>query len=211
MPAQGAAPAFSERRRPRGGPPRFERGEPITARPTGILERSARWLGRRRVQVAALALGALMGVALVGGGLWLNSVHEAGNPPRTGSGPPRSIACRPVGRHPPESRHARRGAVQRCGRAALRTTHGRTETTSRRSAKPGSGRSATTPRVWRRGLRARPRACRWWPLSTTGRSVPTMSIAGRGFWAWRGTPTPTPGAGEPAIRRRGLIARPWPN
>ncbi len=56
---------------------RFERGEAISARATGILERSARWLGRRRVLVAALALGALMGVALVGAGLWLNSVHEA--------------------------------------------------------------------------------------------------------------------------------------
>ena len=57
---------------------RFERGERITARPTGPLERSARWLGRRRVQVASLALGALLGVALVGGGLWLKSVPEAG-------------------------------------------------------------------------------------------------------------------------------------
>ena len=57
---------------------RFERGEPITARPTGPLERSVRWLGRRRVQVAALALGTLLGVALVGAGLWLKSVHEAG-------------------------------------------------------------------------------------------------------------------------------------
>ena len=56
---------------------RFERGERITARPTGPLERSVRWLGRRRVQFAALALGTLLGVALVGAGLWLKSVHEA--------------------------------------------------------------------------------------------------------------------------------------
>ena len=56
---------------------RFERGERITARPTGPLERSARWLGRRRVQVASLAVGTLLGVALVGGGLWLRSEHEA--------------------------------------------------------------------------------------------------------------------------------------
>ena len=56
---------------------RFERGEPITARPTGPLERSVRWLGRRRVQVAALAVGTLLGVALVGGGLWLRSEHDA--------------------------------------------------------------------------------------------------------------------------------------
>ena len=56
---------------------RFERGERITARPSGPLERSVRWLGRRRVQVAALALGTLLGVALVGGCLWLRLEHEA--------------------------------------------------------------------------------------------------------------------------------------
>ncbi len=56
---------------------RFERAEPITARPSGPLERSVRWLGRRRVQAAALALGTLLGVALVGGGLWLRSEHDA--------------------------------------------------------------------------------------------------------------------------------------
>ena len=56
---------------------RFERAEPITARPSGPLERSVRWLGRRRVHVAALALGTLLGVALVGGGLWLRSEHDA--------------------------------------------------------------------------------------------------------------------------------------
>ncbi len=55
----------------------FERGESITARPSGLLERSVRWLGRRRVQVASLSLGALLGVALVGGGLWLRLEHEA--------------------------------------------------------------------------------------------------------------------------------------
>ena len=57
---------------------RFERAEPITARPSGPLERSVRWLGRRRVQAAALALGTLLGIALLGAGLWLKSVREAG-------------------------------------------------------------------------------------------------------------------------------------
>ncbi len=57
---------------------RFERGEAMTARPTGLLERSARWLGRRRVLVAALLVGTLLGVALVSAGLLLNRVHEAG-------------------------------------------------------------------------------------------------------------------------------------
>ncbi len=57
---------------------RFERGEAITARPTGRLERSARWLRRRRVQVAALSVGTLLGVGLVAAGLGLRSGHEAG-------------------------------------------------------------------------------------------------------------------------------------
>ncbi len=56
----------------------FERAEAITARPTGRLERSARWLRRRRVQVAALSIGTLLGIALVSAGLWLRSEHEAG-------------------------------------------------------------------------------------------------------------------------------------
>ena len=67
---------------------RFERGEPITARPTGLLERSARWLGRRKVQMAALALGTLLGVALLR--RWpLAQIGTRGrNAPRTRHGPP---------------------------------------------------------------------------------------------------------------------------
>ena len=57
---------------------RFERGEAITARPTGRLERSARWLWRRRVQVAVFSVGTLLGVGLVAAGLGLRSEHEAG-------------------------------------------------------------------------------------------------------------------------------------
>ena len=57
---------------------RFGRGEPITARPTGPLERSARWLKRRRIQVGLLFLGSLLGLGLFAGGLWLWSEHEAG-------------------------------------------------------------------------------------------------------------------------------------
>ncbi len=57
---------------------RFGRGEPITARPTGPLERSARWLRRRRVQVGVFFLGSLLGLGLFVSGLWLWSEHEAG-------------------------------------------------------------------------------------------------------------------------------------
>jgi serine/threonine-protein kinase len=57
---------------------RFGRGQPIAARPTGTLERSARWLRRRWVQIAVFCLGSLLGLALFGGGLWLRSEHEAG-------------------------------------------------------------------------------------------------------------------------------------
>ena len=57
---------------------RFERGEPITARPTG------RWSGRpggcgaEGSRWRSSALGTLLGVGLVAGGLWLWSEHEAG-------------------------------------------------------------------------------------------------------------------------------------
>jgi serine/threonine-protein kinase len=57
---------------------RFGRGEPITARPTGPLERSARWLRRRRVQVGVFFLGSLLGIGLVAAVVWLWLEHEAG-------------------------------------------------------------------------------------------------------------------------------------
>ena len=67
---------------------RFERGEPITARPTGPLERSARWLGRRRVQVAALSLGDAAG-GRAGRRRPLAEVGTRGErPSRAGPGPP---------------------------------------------------------------------------------------------------------------------------
>ncbi len=57
---------------------RFERGEPIAARPPRPQERLARWLGRRRHQVAVFWIGALLGIGLVGGGIRLWSEREAG-------------------------------------------------------------------------------------------------------------------------------------
>ena len=57
---------------------RFGGGEPIAARPTRPPERLARWLRRRRVQVAIFLIGALLGIGLVAGGMRLWSEHEAG-------------------------------------------------------------------------------------------------------------------------------------
>ncbi len=57
---------------------RYQRGEAIMARPTGRLERSARWLRRRRVQVAVFWLGTFLGIGLVAGGMWLWAAREAG-------------------------------------------------------------------------------------------------------------------------------------
>lgn len=57
---------------------RFGLGQPIAARPTGPIERSARWLRRRRTQVEVFFLGSLLGLGLFAAGLWLWSEHEAG-------------------------------------------------------------------------------------------------------------------------------------
>jgi serine/threonine-protein kinase len=56
---------------------RFQRGEPIAARPTGRPERLVRWVRRRRAEAAVLAAAALVGLGLVGGGLWLRSERMA--------------------------------------------------------------------------------------------------------------------------------------
>jgi serine/threonine-protein kinase len=50
---------------------RFQRGEPILARPAGLSERTAKWVRRYPSQAAIVAAGLLLAVALVGGGLWL--------------------------------------------------------------------------------------------------------------------------------------------
>jgi WD40 repeat protein len=51
---------------------RFLAGEPIVARPTGVLERSWKWM-RRRPTVAALLLVCVLGaLALLGGSVWIS-------------------------------------------------------------------------------------------------------------------------------------------
>jgi serine/threonine-protein kinase len=50
---------------------RFQRGEPIVARPAGIPERTAKWVRRHPSQTAMLAASLLLAVALAGGGLRL--------------------------------------------------------------------------------------------------------------------------------------------
>ena len=190
---------------------RFERGEPIAARPPGRLERSARWLRRRRVQVAALAVGTLLGVGLVAGGLWLRSEHEAGvRRELDRARREQALVARADAIHLNRA-DPRRGAVQPRGRAALQQRKG------------GPGLRVGVPRSGVRGDRRRPGGCggagrglgRAPALGgrarTTGRSAPPTSAAGRGSWAWRGEPTRTPGATAPAIPRRGRTAPPWPN
>jgi eukaryotic-like serine/threonine-protein kinase len=59
---------------------RYQRGEPIAARPLGLLPRLVRW-ARRRPTAAALwgvaILTVLLTLALVGGGLWLSGQRQA--------------------------------------------------------------------------------------------------------------------------------------
>ena len=59
---------------------RFERGEPIAARPLGQLARLVRWAWRRPTAAglsAALLTAALLALALVGGVLWLRGQQQA--------------------------------------------------------------------------------------------------------------------------------------
>jgi serine/threonine-protein kinase len=59
---------------------RFERGEPIAARPLGRLGRLARWARRRPTAAAlaaALVVTALLALALVGDRLWLSGQRQA--------------------------------------------------------------------------------------------------------------------------------------
>jgi serine/threonine-protein kinase len=55
---------------------RFQRGEPIAARPAGLLERSGKWVRRRPSLAAMLAASPLLLMMLAGGGLWL-AVQQA--------------------------------------------------------------------------------------------------------------------------------------
>jgi serine/threonine-protein kinase len=50
---------------------RFQRGEPIAARPAGVLERISKWVRRRPTHAAMLAAGLLLAAALVGVSLYL--------------------------------------------------------------------------------------------------------------------------------------------
>jgi serine/threonine protein kinase len=49
---------------------RFQRGEPIRARPASLLERFSKWVRRRPSQAAMLAASAILALGMVGAGLW---------------------------------------------------------------------------------------------------------------------------------------------
>jgi serine/threonine-protein kinase len=57
---------------------RFQRSEPIAARPAGLLERTAKWVRRHPTQSALLAAGLLLVVMAVSASLWLvvQQAHE---------------------------------------------------------------------------------------------------------------------------------------
>jgi serine/threonine-protein kinase len=55
---------------------RFESGEPIVARPTGIVERVVKWVRRHPTRSTTLAASVLVTVLLVGGSTWL-AVQQA--------------------------------------------------------------------------------------------------------------------------------------
>jgi serine/threonine-protein kinase len=55
---------------------RFQRGEPVRARPAGLPSRLGKWARRRPTHAAMLAAGLLLLVVLVVGGVWL-ALHQA--------------------------------------------------------------------------------------------------------------------------------------
>src|SRR5262249_43884460 len=52
-------------------PDRVQQGKPIAARPAGLAERTGKWVRRHPTTAAMLAASLLLGVMLVGAGLWL--------------------------------------------------------------------------------------------------------------------------------------------
>ncbi len=56
---------------------RFTRGEPILARPVGLVERTVKWCRRRPSTTIAIAISIIAMTGAVAGGIWLNQVEHA--------------------------------------------------------------------------------------------------------------------------------------
>src|SRR5262249_49283928 len=69
---------------------RFQRGEPIAARPAGLVERGGKWGRRRPTQAAILAAGLLLTAAAGGGGP--GGGGAGGPPPGAGRAGPEKVA-----------------------------------------------------------------------------------------------------------------------
>ena len=160
--------------------------------------------------MAALALGTLLGVALVGGGLWLRSEHEAGiRRERDRARREQALVARV------DAIHLDRATLVegRFNPAAERRFNNARADRDYESAfrEAGLGAIGDDPAGCGgagRGLgRARALGGRAGRLGGLRRR---RASPGVGPGRWRGRPTRTPGATAPAIPRRGRTAPPWP-
>ncbi len=56
---------------------RFTRGEPILARPIGVIERAIKWCRRRPATAVAIVISSMALAGAIAGGVWLNRIEHA--------------------------------------------------------------------------------------------------------------------------------------